>query len=366
MSLYAVQVFRRKRLWHYSLIFLVLLVIIYLASPYILKAYLIDTIDSMPGYHGEISQLHTTLFRGELTVEDVKITHDGAQQPTAFFSARQITLQLEPKYLLRGRLIAIVSFASPTLQYSEPSAKAPTDSTKDAKPEQTWQTMMQQLFLFRINDIAVNDGKIIYVDPNAEPPFNITLSQISLTADNLQVLIANGALPADISFAGKLFKQANLSVRIHFDPRAKTPTFHLSGALPDLDLTRANTFLEAYTDLKAEQGRFSLYIEASASDNRISGYIKPLIKDLTVKVAPQKAGNPLKHIYRVTVQLAHEVFKNTDTQQTATLIPISGRIDKPDTSTASIIANLLQNAFLQAILPGLEYHTRDNIDLNAK
>ncbi len=48
------------------------------------------------------------------------------------------------------------------------------------------------------------------------------------------------------------------------------------------------------------------------------------------------------------------LLKNAPRDEVATKATISGKVDKPQTSTWEIVSRLLQNAFFKAILPGFE------------
>ena len=52
------------------------------------------------------------------------------------------------------------------------------------------------------------------------------------------------------------------------------------------------------------------------------------------------------------------ILKNPPRDEVATKVDVQGRIDQPQTSTLQAIGNLLRNAFIKAILPGLEQEAR--------
>jgi hypothetical protein len=49
-----------------------------------------------------------------------------------------------------------------------------------------------------------------------------------------------------------------------------------------------------------------------------------------------------------------KLFENTSRDEVATKTTVSGRVGNPTENTAETIVRLIQNAFLQAILPGFE------------
>jgi hypothetical protein len=142
---------------------------------------------------------------------------------------------------------------------------------------------------------------------------------------------------------------------MQFNPQANTPTFKLEAQMQSLQLTQINGFLQRYTKLKAQEGSFSFYLEAAAKQGKITGYIKPFLQDLQAKVPQADQANILKKAYKGVVQAANAVLKNNDTEQVASKLDISGDINGPDVSIWTVVVNLLQNAFIKALIPGIEH-----------
>jgi hypothetical protein len=54
------------------------------------------------------------------------------------------------------------------------------------------------------------------------------------------------------------------------------------------------------------------------------------------------------------VNVVGKVLKNRQREQVATVVPISGPLQNPKAETLETVLGLVQNAFIKAILPGLE------------
>ena len=61
-----------------------------------------------------------------------------------------------------------------------------------------------------------------------------------------------------------------------------------------------------------------------------------------------------RKVYERVIGGVAKLLENTPRDEVATKTTISGRLDKPKTSTAETIVRLIQNAFFQAILPGFD------------
>ena len=84
-----------------------------------------------------------------------------------------------------------------------------------------------------------------------------------------------------------------------------------------------------------------------------------MFSDLTVYSWAQDKHKPILHqAYEVAVGTASHVFKNSQTQQVATKVDLTGKLKSPSTSTWQAVVEVVQNAFIQAILPGFDREAR--------
>jgi hypothetical protein len=112
---------------------------------------------------------------------------------------------------------------------------------------------------------------------------------------------------------------------------------------------------QAYGKFDIKKGEFSFFSEMTIRNNSVKGYVKAIFKNMEVtdmRTAEQKS---LFHkLYAEAVSALTKLLKNRPLQQVATVTDISGPLDGPSTNILQIIANLVQNAFFKAILPGFE------------
>jgi len=151
--------------------------------------------------------------------------------------------------------------------------------------------------------------------------------------------------------------QAKLDFKMTLDPFSYRPTFHLGLRLVGLDVTKVNDLALAYGKFDFKRGWFDVVLETDAKEGQITGYVKPLFRDLKVfSVAEDiKEDNALQFLWQALVGAATTVFKNQPRNQFGTLIPFTG--DATGTTKTAILAtigNILRNAFVRAYLPRLE------------
>ena len=112
----------------------------------------------------------------------------------------------------------------------------------------------------------------------------------------------------------------------------------------------------AYGGFDVAAGVLSVYSEVSVKDGAITGYVKPLFRDVHVGAngAEEEPKTLGRRLYQGVVSAASKILKNRPRREVATVVTISGRVDRPRFSVLEAVGHLLQNAFFKAILPGFE------------
>src|SRR5262249_16232492 len=117
-----------------------------------------------------------------------------------------------------------------------------------------------------------------------------------------------------------------------------------------------NDLLRAYGKFDVVAGTLSFYSEVKVRDGQVSSYVKPLFKNVNVYSRRQdKHKNLFRQAYEAIVGGLGEVLENRERKEVATVTSLSGRIGSTQTHTSEVIAGLLRNAFIKAILPGFQH-----------
>jgi hypothetical protein len=324
-----------------------------MALPYVMRDYINGRLNETPGYSGHVQDISLALLAGRVTLFNVELekTTPGGVKP--IISVKDIELALNWHSLWEGKPNTRILLSSPYLHFVAEKPKAPAPAIS---PVQAWRMATQQLLPLKIDAIYVRNGSVDYEDRMASPVFDIEMTDIQADLTGLQVqATSQQPLPANLAIQAKAFAQADTNLNLQFDPRAKTPTFKLEAQMEDLQLNQMNNFLQRYTKLKAQQGDFSFYLEAAAKQGKVTGYIKPFLQGLQTQLPKKDQDSVLKKAYKGVVQTANNILKNNDSKQVATQIDINGNINDPDASLWSVIVNLLQNAFIEAFVPGIDH-----------
>ena len=90
----------------------------------------------------------------------------------------------------------------------------------------------------------------------------------------------------------------------------------------------------------------------------ITGYVKPLFKDMKIYASDQEKGKPLsRKLYEGLVGVVAKLLENRSREEVATKAGVSGRLDNPRVSVVDVVTRLVGNAFFKAILPGFDFES---------
>src|SRR5207253_1670877 len=151
----------------------------------------------------------------------------------------------------------------------------------------------------------------------------------------------------NVHMTGNFMGSGKADVKMHVkDP--KGPDFDLAVKLEDTDMTTMNPLLRQYGKFDVVRGTFSLYSELQGRDGKVTGYVKPLFKDVKA-FDPEKDRDKtfMQKLYAHLVDLASKILKNVPRREVATKIDVAGDLHQPQTSTLQAIGGLLRNAFIQ-------------------
>jgi Domain of Unknown Function (DUF748) len=160
--------------------------------------------------------------------------------------------------------------------------------------------------------------------------------------------------PAQATMRGKFLGSGDTDATLAFRPGQKGGDLNLKVAVDRTDMVAMNQLLQAFGRFQVEAGDFAVYSEVVVHDGQISGYVKPLFKDVVVQHDAEVEKSIGQKIKERLVSTAAKILKNRPRREVATKVELTGRLDNPQTSIVQIVAGLVQNAFIRAILPGFD------------
>jgi uncharacterized protein YhdP len=332
-------------------IIFILLVALRIALPFIVKEYVNNQLSSIPEYRGSIQDVDIHLWRGAYEIEGVELLKTTGKVPVPFFSADRIDLSVEWGALFDGSIVGEILFQNPKINF----VSAPSEEQSQEGIDESWQETVKDLFPLKINRFEIVNGQIHYRDFHSNPKVDVYLHSINALATNLtNSEDLSEDLVANISAEGIAMETGTFKVNSKIDPYTPEPTFDLNFSLRKIELTKLNDFLKAYASFDVQGGTFDLDGEFAASNGSFKGYIKPIFRNMEVFSLEEEHQNVFEFLWESVAGLVTEIFENQPKDQVATKVPLSGNLKNPTADIWSTIGMIIRNAFIEALIPGIE------------
>lgn len=334
------------------LIVLAVLIVVRIILPYVVLHYANKTLANMNGYYGHIEDIDLAIIRGAYKIDSIYLNKVDTvtNKQTHFFSAQEIDLSVEWKALFHGSIVGELVFEKPMLRFSKDKVE-PKDLRNDSTD---FRKLLDDFMPLSINRFEINHGKIQYIDQFSSPKVDVNMTDVNVLALNLKNSYDSTALlPATIKADADIY-EGTLNFNLKLNPLAEKPTFDMNAELKETNLVLLNDFFKAYANIDVNKGTFGMYTEVAAKQGAFTGYVKPIVKGLDVYGPEDKKDNIFRKLWEALAGGAGEVLENQPKDQFATKIPFEGRLDDPKANIWVTIANVLQNAFINALQPSID------------
>jgi Domain of Unknown Function (DUF748) len=232
-----------------------------------------------------------------------------------------------------------------------------TAEAEKARAQQTAEAAKQATSTsteLRIERLEVVKSTFGFSNQAAKPAYRLQLTDTNLTVEHLGNQRRDG--PAVARLTGQLMGSGETRLTVSLQPQAGSADMDVTAQIEGADLVRLKDLVRAYGGFEIIAGEFSVYSELQIKGNAIDGYVKPLFRAIEVGTDGEAvAEKGLRHrLYEGLVRIGAKVLKNRLRGEVATVIPISGRVDRPEVARWETVGRLLENAFLKPIAPGYE------------
>ncbi|MCK9816999.1 hypothetical protein BK634_26640 [Pseudomonas chlororaphis] len=329
----------------------VLLVALHIALPYLVRDYLNDKLADMGDYRGQVSDVDLALWRGAYRINGLQIVKVDGKVPVPFVDAPLIDLAVSWHSLWYDHaVVAKVLFVKPQLNFVDGGANKQASQTGQGTD---WRAQLGKLVPITLDEVRIDDGTINFRNFSSTPPVNIGATQVNASIYNL-TNVADAAGKRAARFDGKalLQGQAPLESSATFDPLSNFEDFEFRLRARDIELKRFNDFASAYGKFDFNAGHGDVVIEARAEKARLTGYIKPLLRDVEVFNWQQDVENKnkgiLRSVWEALVGASENLLKNQSKNQFATRVELSGNVHRQDISAFGAFLQILRNGFVQA------------------
>jgi hypothetical protein len=193
-----------------------------------------------------------------------------------------------------------------------------------------------------------------FVNKAAEPPYRVFMTDTDLKLEHFSNQFSDGT--GTLNLTGKFMGSGDTKVNGTFRREDASPDFNVAVEIRQVQMKALNNLWRAYAKFDVATGFFSLFSELTIKDGKVQGYLKPLFKDVQVYEERQDRNKGfLQKVYEGLVGDLTGLLRNQPRKEVATKTEISGDLKNPKTDTWDAVVRLVQNAFFDAILPGLEH-----------
>lgn len=335
-------------------IFITVLIVLYVLLPYIAKDFANRYIADFEGYDGGIENIDISLFRGGYVFEGIRLERTAREEAIDYLEIEKLGFTIDWKPLFKGEIVADILILNPVIHILPPPPDAEEDTTDLLD-------LIKNLMPISINRLAVENGRINFVDYQTDPRVNVYLHNLNLVATNLSNVEAKDALPSTLVLSGTSVGGGNLNLDMKADFMRQIPNLDMELSFENIDLTAFNEVTQAYANFKFDSGIFHVYSEMAIKNGAIFGYIKPVMEKVQViSGKPNEEKGFLQTLWEGLLDMTAGILKNPREEHIATEVKIRGRLDDPDTPVVDAILNIFRNAFIEAFQKGLQ----DSVDFD--
>lgn len=326
---------------------LALVVAIRLALDPIASHYTRKGLNEAQGIAGDFSGVHVNVLPPSYEIEKLKIIEaEGGDWRRPLLYAEQVLVVLDWRRLLHAELSAQVRLDRPKIIVTQREKPSKTEV-----PE--IQTALRQALPARLDRLDVKNGEFLFRDPSKPRTPELWLHGIELVAENLATRkeLAEGR-QATLEMSGTLGRSGALTLSASADPFKAKPEFSGKMALRGWRVAELYDLIEPATDLQTPGGTLGLFAEFAARGGAIEGSVKPVLRDVTVRPTEEGWGNRLK---AWVADKGLDLFsreRDDESETVATVVPIRGRLDKPDIQLWPTILGVVRNAFVEGVTAG--------------
>lgn len=334
----------KKKRYTIPIIIIILLVAFRIYLPTLIKNYINDVLADIPGYYGQVEDIDLALYRGAYVIDGMYLDKVTADTQVPFLKFPKNDISIEWKSLFKGKVVSEIVMYSPEVIYVfEDQKQTPAEGEADVDD---WTKALTDIVPLEINNFEVYDGKLAFVQLQADPNIDLHINELNLKAKNLRNVVEKGrVLPSPITASGVSIGQGKVSLNGNMNLIKEIPDMNIEFSLEDANATALNDFTRHYAGLDFDKGTFGLYSEIAIADGYLKGYVKPLLTD--AKLIGKDDGF-LGVLWEGFVGIFKFILKNQGTDTLATRVPLEGNLNNVESGVWPTVFSIFENAWISA------------------
>jgi len=329
------------------------LILLRAAAPYAVQYYVNQQLEQTQGITGHVGDVDLYLYRGAYAIDDVEIyAVDATSAPKPLLAVQTLDFSLAWSALLKGNLVTNMAFSRPEIVIYDKDPST-TEQNQQVKDETTWVGLANDLVLFSIDTLRINNGKVSLVNAINDGEKPTYISNINAEIKNItNAQNLSKTLVTSLNVEGALMGEAALSLNGKLDPFSEQANFDFNVEVQRFSVKNLETVFKVYTPFDIEAGGIDGAMELAANNNNLNGYVKAGVHNLSVfswREDIEKDDDGLfTAIFEGSIDLLSSLLENDDSKLVAARIPIEGQLDNADVSTFQAVVSVLKNAFFEA------------------
>jgi hypothetical protein len=307
------------------------------------------------GVGGDFLRVHVTLLPPGYEIRRLKVWQEpGGSRREPLLYVETARVGLDWRALFHAHLAASLTLEQPKLTVvrkagEKPEREKPAAGLPDVRPA------LEKALPARVDRIDVVDGEVVLRDLTVDTHPEIWLHHIDATVKNLATRreLAKGR-QATAAMHGRLGKSGAVALDLAADPFAAPLKFDGEFTLRSWKLAELYDIEQAKADLQTPEGTIDVYAKFKGRDGTISGGVKPILKNVKVRPTTEHFGDRVK-AWVADKGLRLFSHHGAEGRETATVIPIQGRLDDPDIQIWPTILGVVRNAFVEGVTGGFAY-----------
>ncbi|MBK7859974.1 MAG: DUF748 domain-containing protein [Archangiaceae bacterium] len=338
--------YRKKLFWALIAAPFVLFFIVFFAFDPLVERIARWQLSKVKGY--EITFTHAKLQPTKLNLamtgfKVVKGSAGGHQEPILYME--RFELSVFWKELIHGNAVGRLDIENPKINVITARSKEADQSTELPQLGKE----LEALLPLRADRIQVRRGEFTYIDKTTPDTPKVYLHDLEVTVENLstRAALARGE-PTVIAMASGIQRKGEMSAYITADPLAKGLWFSGQAKAVGLDMREFYDLIASKSGLALGEGTLDVFAEFDCRGDKITGGVRPVLKNAKVVQAKKGVDNWLK---KGLADVALNIFSDRvdGRDAVATTIPIEGKITGPDIQLWPTIFGVVRNAFVAGV-----------------